>query len=133
MTRTHPDDVQLILTFAKDAAGNVVRVDIDAAHAATGDDLFRCSMTPGQYARMAASGVTRVRSSVRVPRPGTEPECGEDNTSAHGDCDGRVREYTVTAGSVCGQVRGEAILLCAGHATFHGRHIRRTAYVGGPR
>lgn len=129
--RPGPDDVQLMLTYAKDASGEVVRVDLEAAHADTGEQLFRTRMSPATFTRLIASGVTVVRSSVAVPRAGNEPDCQDDNPNVTGDCDGRVREYTVTGDNVCGRLRGESVLLCASHASHHGRNIRRVSLVGG--
>lgn len=125
----HPNDVQIILGFAKDAPGNVVRVDLDAEAAEGGASLFRLSFTPAQFTRLLSSGVVVTRSSVDLPTTAALADCQESDAS-RGDCDGTVREYTVQRSVVCGHVTGEPVLLCAGHAAYHGQKIRRAVRPG---
>lgn len=128
MPKYHPDHVRLMLSYAAPTVGLGHRmVVLEAEFADSGDPIFRLTLSPGQFADLMASRTVAVRSAVEVPR-GPGPECQETN-SEHGDCDGRVRDYTVADGSVCGQLRGESVMLCANHAQYHGSKIgSRTTY-----
>lgn len=125
----HPNDVQVMLSFAKDASGNVQRVDLDAEAAEGGARLMRLSLTAAAFTRLLSSGVVIARSSVDLPTTAALADC-QETLAERGDCDGTVREYTVQRDAVCGQIPGEPVLLCASHATYHGQKIRRAVRPG---
>lgn len=127
----HPNAVRLMLSYNRDATGSVLAAVLEAWASASDVPLFRVEMTPALFARLLASGEVNLRSRVPLPTgPGLLAECQEGDYDRHGDCDGAVREYTVRQDAVCGQTVGEAVLLCASHAAYHGRKIRRAAYAG---
>ncbi len=117
-----PDDIRMHVSFPVNTVTGSRRVEIGAELADTGEALFLLDLSPGQFASLLAASAVTARSATPVPRG---LDCQEDNHSDHGDCNGSVREYTVTGPNLFGLIKGERVALCANHAQTHGRFVRR--------
>lgn len=130
MPKYHPDHVRLMLSYAAPANSFGDRtLVLEAEFADSGDPIFRLPLLPGQFVDLMASRSVAVRSAVEVPR-GPGPACQETDRVNRGDCDGGIREFAVTNQGICGQLRGDLIMLCANHAQHHADGIRIAGGLG---